>query len=578
MNFGQYGQKMKKILFVLNILFVCCSVKNNTIAQSLPVGTPVFDDYYRRMQLLGRVDSDFSFTVRPVISASVLKVKDVFDPDSTFYHDNWFKTPNTTFAKGKGIFTILPLTWQQQYNSNHPYGWNDGAMIPAKGYQTMISGGFYLKYGPLSIQFRPEYVYAANPPFNGYASGHSDQDLHNYYTFHYFIDLPERFGNNSYSKAFWGQSSIRLNFGPISFGLSNENIWWGPGIDNALLISNNSPGFKHVTINTTRPIKTAIGSFEGQVFGGKLENSGYPPLLTTSLSDGTNLYSPQNSDWRYFTGININYHIKWVPGFTLGLTRTFDAEYSDVKNAGLSAYVPFLTNYLKESTNNGVGDLFPRDQITSLYARWLFPKAQAEVYFEYGFEDNAYNLSDFIGSPDHSRAYIFGLRKMVPIVGHPDQHILFSTEVTQTSQNVESLLVRQTVSWYTNYQLRQGHTNEGQVIGAGTGPGGNIQKVDISWVSGLKKLGVNFERYEHDVDFYNLNFSNINGNSRNWVDLAFALQGEWNYKNLIFNAKLQEIKSLNYEWVLKDYVPGNYYIPHNDVYNFHGELGVTFRF
>ena len=102
--------------------------------------------------------------------------------------------------------------------------------------------------------------------------------------------------------------------------------------------------------------------------------------------------------------------------------------------------------------------------------------------------------------------------------------------------------------------------------------------MDISWVSGLKKLGVSLERYEHDVDFYEMAFSDINGNSRNWVDFAFALQGEWNYKNLIFNAKLQEIKSLNYEWILKDYNPGQYYIPHNDVYNLHAELGITFRF
>jgi hypothetical protein len=80
------------------------------------------------------------------------------------------------------------------------------------------------------------------------------------------------------------------------------------------------------------------------------------------------------------------------------------------------------------------------------------------------------------------------------------------------------------------------------------------------------------------VDFYRTIFPDINGNSRKWVDFAFALNGEWNYKNIIFNAKLQEIKSLNYQWILKDYDPTKYYIPHNDVFNFHGELGVTYRF
>jgi len=573
--------KMKKILFVLNIVFVftCLLLRSSVNAQSLPVGSPVLDDYYRRMQLLGKVDSSVSFTVRPIMSATTLKVKDVFDPDSSFKHDHWVEAGPVSFDKGRGKFQILPLSWQQQFNSDHPYGWNDGAMIPAKGYQTMVSGGFYFKYGPLSIQLRPEYVYAANPPFNGYASGHSGTDLIEYYAYHNEIDNPERFGNGAYSKAFWGQSSIRLTFGPISLGLSNENIWWGPGIQNALILSDNAPGFKHITLNTVRPIKTFIGSFEGQILAGRLDGTGLPPLAVTSLPDGTNLYIPKPDDWRYFTGFNINYHPKWIPGLTLGLTRTFDAYEKNV--TGFSGYVPFFFPYSKDATNNAqgvaIGDPFPRDQYTSFYARWLFTKAQAEVYFEYGLNDNSYNFTDFITSPDHSRAYIFGLRKMLPINGSKDEHILFSGEITQLSQSPDGFL-RSAGGWYVHSTVTDGQTNEGQVLGAGTGSGGNLQSMDVSWVSGFKKLGIEFQRYEHDADFAQEYFPDINGNSRNWVDFAFALQGEWNYKNILFNAKLQEIASLNYEWILKNYNPSQYYIPNNTVYNLHAELGVTFRF
>jgi len=300
----------------------------------------------------------------------------------------------------------------------------------------------------------------------------------------------------------------------------------------------------------------------------------------TTLPDGTNIFRPKRDDWRYFTGFNINYHPKWISGLTLGLTRTFDAYEKDIK--GFSGYFPYFYPYSKDAETGGPeaggkGDPFPRDQYTSFYARWLFTKAQAEVYFEYGLNDNSVNLKDFIGSPDHSRAYIFGLRKMIPINGHADQHILFSGEITQLSQSVDRI-VRDAGGWYVHTEVTQGQTYEGQVLGAGTGSGGNLQSMDISWVSGLKKLGVSIERYEHDVDFYQAFFPDINGNSRNWVDFAFALQGEWSYKNLIFNAKLQDIKSLNYEWILKDYVPGQYYIPNNTVYNLHAELGITFRF
>jgi len=567
---------MKKIFFILNITGIFIFVFPYAIrAQSLPVTSHVLNDYYRMMQLTGKTDSNVSFTVRPILSTSTLKATDVFDPDSSLKRDHWIEAPPVSFSNGRGKLKILPLTWEQQFNSDHPYGWNDGPMIPAKGYQTMVSGGFYAEYGRLSIQLQPEFVYAANPAFNGFAYGHSSVELAQYYSYHNLIDNPERFGNGPYSKAFWGQSSIRLRLGSFSIGLSNENLWWGPGIRNSLILSDNAPGFKHLTINTIRPVKTVIGYFEGQIIAGRLEGSGYPPLAVTQLPDGENLFAPKDPHWRYFTGFNINYHPKWIPGLTLGLTRTFDAYHQYVK--GINGYFPFFFPYSKQATAGANGDPFPRDQYTSMYARWLFPRAQAEIYFEYGLNDNSFNLRDFIGSPDHSRAYIFGLRKMLPINGRADQHILFSGEITQLSQSPD-WIVRNSNGWYIHSEVTDGQTNEGQVLGAGTGSGGNLQSVEISWVSGLKKLGILMERYEHDVDFYQDYFPDINGNSRRWVDFAFGLQGNWNYKNLIFNARLETIKSFNYEWVLKDYAPSQYYTPHNTVYNLHAELGATFRF
>jgi hypothetical protein len=566
---------MRKLLYIY-ILVIAFSVKLN--AQSLPVGSPGFDDYYRRQQLLGKIDSNLSFTVRPIYPSN--KVYDVFDPDSTLKKDNWIQSGPISFANGLGKFQILPLTWQQQYNTDHPYGWNDGAMIPAKGYQTMVSGGFYLQLGPLSVQLRPEYVYAQNLSFSGFANGHNDNDLANYHAYHNLIDWPERYGNASYNKFFLGQSSIKLTFGPMAIGISNENLWWGPGINNSIILTNNAPGFKHLTLNSVRPIRTFLGYFEGQLIAGRLEPSKLSPLVTTTTSNGINLYVPKRNGWRYFTGFNINYHPKWIPGLTLGLTRTFSSYGEDTKS--FSNYFPFFTPYQKQSTSGGsepggIGDPIPRDQTTSLYARWLFIKAQAEVYFEYGLNDNSYNYSDFIGSPDHSRAYVFGVRKMIPVGTRKGEHILFSGEITQLSQSPDRL-VRQAGGWFTHSEVKEGHTNEGQILGAGTGSGGNLQHIDINWVSGLKRLGVSFERYEHNVDFQQSYFADIDGNSRKWVDFAMGLQVEWNYKNLIFNAKIQHIKSLNYQWVLKDYVAGQYYIPHNDRYNLHAQLGVTFRF
>ena len=61
-----------------------------------------------------------------------------------------------------------------------------------------------------------------------------------------------------------------MDFGPISIGVSNQNLWLGPGQFSSLLMSNNAPGFNHFNIQTNRPLKTPIGSFQLNVIGGTL--------------------------------------------------------------------------------------------------------------------------------------------------------------------------------------------------------------------------------------------------------------------------------------------------------------------
>lgn len=566
---------MKKIYFIIiaSVIYNLFGIKAK--AQSLPVGNTILEDYYRRKQLLGELDSTVSFSIRPLFPSASFKVNNVFDPDSTLSKEGYLKSSGPVkFANGKGIFQILPFSWQQQFNSHHPYGWNDGAMIPARGYQTLISGGFFAKFGPLSIQFRPEFVYAQNRSFDGFALDKTDAELRNYYDFYNLIDAPEKFGDGSYSKANWGQSSIRLTFGPVSFGLSNENLWWGPGVQNSLTMTNNAAGFKHLSLNTVQPIRTLIGSFEAQIIAGKLENSNFTPLNQITSSTGEQLFIPYNPDWRYLTGFNISYQPKWIHGLTFGFIRDFVSYKEDVN--GFKDYFPFFFPVQKATTGTQ-GDPFDRDQRIALYSRWVFQKAHTEVYFEYGLNDNSYNYRDFIGSPDHARSYIFGITKLVPLQTKKDEFIQINAEIDQLSQSIDRL-VRSAGGFYQHSVVRQGYTNLGQVIGAGSGTGGDLQSLSISWVKGLKKLGLAFERYEHNTDYYNDYVGDLNGQSRRWVDFALAAQGEWNYKNLIFNAKIQGIKSLNYQWRMKDYTTDEYYVPHNDVFNFHSELGVAFRF
>ena len=132
-------------------------------------------------------------------------------------------------------------------------------MIPTRGYQQLISAGFFFELGPISIQFKPEHIYSENKDYDGFWEGHYDVIWARKYRFWNRIDIPERFGETAYKKTTIGQSSIRFNYKSISIGLSSENIWWGPSTRNGIMMSNNAQGFKHITFNSRKPVKTNIG-------------------------------------------------------------------------------------------------------------------------------------------------------------------------------------------------------------------------------------------------------------------------------------------------------------------------------
>ncbi|HQR94864.1 MAG TPA: capsule assembly Wzi family protein, partial [Sediminibacterium sp.] len=184
----------------------------------------------RNQQLLGEYDSSVSFSVQTNSIVATSK-------------PNWKKLD----------FKVLPFVLTQQFNSHHPFGWNDGAMIQAKGYQLLARPALHSKFGVFETQIAPELLFASNG---------------NYPTNPQYGNP----NNQSYSNVFLGQSFAKVNLGKISIGASSENLWWGPGINSSLLMSNNAPGFLHAFIRTNKPIKTPIGNIEFNLIGARLES------------------------------------------------------------------------------------------------------------------------------------------------------------------------------------------------------------------------------------------------------------------------------------------------------------------
>lgn len=519
---------MKLKISVLVLGCVLCAT--TAIAQTLPVGLlDNTDDYLRRQQLLGKDSANSSFMIRPI-----------HRPVGLDLNKTLWSNPKESIA-----LYALPVVWQQQYNTDHPYGMNDGAMILARGYQTLFSGGVAAKIGPLSIQLRPEFVFAENKFFGGVLDAENSFSIKDkYVTLLNKIDLPERFGDKGYTKFNWGNSSIRLNVGPVSFGLSNENLWWGPGTRSSLLMTNNAAGFKHLTLNTLRPIKTPIGSFETQVIGGKLEASG---IVQNFLG-----YWPKPNDWRYLSGFVFTYQPKWIPGLFLGFDRSFII-YKGEMGHGFGDYFPVFSgvtknNFSVEGGGSDKEDQKIRDQRLSLFARWLMPQNNVEIYFQYGREDHSKDLRDAVSEPEHSRAYVAGFRKLIAL-DRTNEFIQIGLEYLK-EESPADVSVRAEGSWYAHTQVRDGYTNQGQIIGAGIAPGSNLLSLDVSWVKGLNRIGLQLERYVHNAVLYEQVIEQNKVEKNPWTDLGITAKYDKEYRHFILNSQLTYVNSSNYQWVV----------------------------
>jgi hypothetical protein len=530
--------KIRILLVVIFIMVISITV----YAQTIPVGLlDNVEDTYRRQQLLGIDSSNSSYMIRPMFMSSDKNFN--LNNDGNFMVNDFRRLIYTDPGTKLKVYA-LPVVWQNQVTTHHPYGINDGSMVQARGYETQVSAGLFAQIGPLTIQLRPEYVFAENKTFQKLSDAPNgvywNTSIANYYS---TIDLPDRFGDRAYSKLSWGQSSIRLNAGLFSFGLSNENLWWGPGVRNSLLMSNNASGFKHLTLNTISPIKTFIGSFEAQVIGGRLEQSGIP------VPDGPE-YLAHVKDWRYLSGIVFTYQPKWIPNFFLGFDRTFIVNSKEMGDS-FGDYFPIFKAVDKKAFVSADGtnsdDLAFRDQYLSFFTRYVLPESKAEIYFQFGRNDHSYDIRDLLVEPEHTRAYVVGFRKLVPL-RRSDEYIQIGAEVTQLEKG-GTRNTRASETWYTHYAVRDGYTNNGQVLGAGIGPGSNLQSLDVSWV---KKIGLQFERQVNNNDlFYNFAYASADKNqyiNRHWVDLSVAGKFNWTYKKFILNSQLTYIKSLNYQY------------------------------
>lgn len=445
--------------------------------QDLPVGDPV-EDYLRLLQISGQV-APGSFTVRPLALAGAR------DGTSRAAHP-WAGRLRLepTGTSGELSWRLADARLRTFVNSRHPRGQNDGAVWQGKGLTTSLDAGGWLRWRGLTVTLNPMLLYNQNAGFELAPVLPAAQPRYAYPW--WTLDYPQRFG----SDAFWtfdpGQSRIALDWKAARVSFGTESLWWGPGIRNAIVMSNNAPGFPHAALSTNRPIDIGIGALEGRWIWGRLAQSDY--------------FDPTITPDRFTTGIVLAWSPSFLEGLTLGGTRMFQLH---VPEGGVDAgeYLLALQGLVKnsqvsEDSPDGTDD---RDQLLSLFGRWVLPESGFEVYFEWARNDHAGSLYDFALEPEHSQAYTLGFQKVID--GRDTRFWVFRGELTHL-QAPATFELRPRGVYYTHGLVRQGYTHRGQILGAGIGPGSNAQLLGVDRYETWGRAGLFAARQVHDNDAF----------------------------------------------------------------------------
>lgn len=380
-----------------------------------------------------------------------------------------------------------------------PFSQNYGALWAGKGLSSRTLVGFKIETSRARLIFAPELISSENSdwilryPVYRRPSIPPDRSGGGYvFPFYvasqWSIDQPMRFGDRPIRKFDLGQSTAMFSTNRLQFGFSNENEWWGPGIRNAIVLSNNAPGFPHLFVRTAHPISTRFGAVEARWLVGGLTESQYFDTVSTN-------------NVRSLASIATTLQTAWDPNLSVGFARSV---YSTATGWGQIPWRWFDVLARTAHTGNATPqdaatNPVRKDQLFSLFARWVFPADGVELYTEWARTQLQVSLRDLLTRPNNTQAYTLGLQ------WRGDSWfggvVRLQTEVTQMEQSATFRDVPQE-SWYMSTRVIQGYTNRGEIIGASIGPGASSQWLAIDYLKPSWRFGTYVGRIRWNEDVH----------------------------------------------------------------------------
>lgn len=453
--------------------------------RSLPSIGSSAEDRVRVRQLLGETSTD-GFLVRSPSSVDLAR------------------------PAGAARWWLIAPEVELAYNSDIPFSLNDGAMWAGRGLTTQVTGGGRISAGPVTLVLAPQVVYTENQGFGTIPQDTLGGSVYfpPWYLAQPSADLPIRFGDQPMVQVLPGQSSLTLDAGPVAVGAATENQWWGPGIRNAIVMSNHAEGVPHLFLRTAAPVRTRLGTLEGKWIVGGLSESLYFDTVSTN-------------DIRSLSGFAATFRPARAPDLTVGLSRVV---YGGVEDGGAvlgRAFDVFgrwegprvVEDTDPEATTGAGGAAEPArtkvespeyDQILSVFARWIFPKDGLEVYGEWARLELPSSPLNLLNEPNHSQGYTLGLQWAEEV--RKSSLFRVQTEMTYLEESA-SFNNRPAPLYYVSEAVPQGYTHRGQTVGAAIGPGASSQWIAGDFLARNWQVGAFAGRIRWENDVYYRHFS-----------------------------------------------------------------------
>ena len=427
------------------------------------------------------------------------------------------RTPSTALgtSAAAGFHVLLPSA-TLVYNDAIAYGPNLGNLWAGRGTNVLASAGAAYESRYVRVVVAPEAAHSDNRVFEvlpGLVRGRSAFSS----PWHAGVasaDLPLRFGTAPITLVSPGQSSLTVRAGAVAVGVSSEEQWWGPGIRNALLLSNNAGSVPHAFVRTSRPLRTPLGAVEAR-------------WIVGALTESTFFDSIPSNDTRSLGALAVTLRPSIAPNVTLGLAHSVLRAAARGRVPASALFDP-LTRWRAGVQLDTAARPFSAqpdttrdaDDLVGLWARWVFPNDGLEIYGETVRAGVPRQLREWLVVPQAGFGYTIGLQWAG--TARASGRLRWQAEVSSVEQTAD-FAGRALADLYTGAATPQGFTQRGRVLGAATGPGSSSQFVGADWLATGWQAGLTATRVRWENDaMYRQPAPNF---FRHDVSLLFGVRG-----------------------------------------------------